>query len=496
MNKTTQLYTFFLAVSAVVLETTSAAASASPLGDKKLQQSDNFKFVAGDGRTSPPSMFLAKTSSFLSKKFKNLLSSGGGGTPDYLRPSNVDLLEPFNAAYDVSITEKFLSESEIRHYRREGSRLAIGKPAVGFSGDRTWEEVFVPRQILRRLINKGAEQCMSQEYEDTLPAGVHILTNHVKETTDPHVDYNPVTNERIENDVAVVFLNTNEDATFVVAGKYGIPIEKGKLVIFPGGSVSHHIEMNTQKEGGFVHMWGPLEVGGSHGTVGQVSRQRNLGVGWRCNWEGTTTGSAVFNPGRRRQRQRMIEEGDDTANNSSTDAEITGFVTITGYTDGIDPSGEKNNTLEVQYNLTGLPDGCSLNNLTACFYVELRDSPSCDDNNIASSLEDNGGDGDHVILNLENLAYTKIAPGLVYLNLKKPVSRLFDKPMVVRAHDGRVLACAMLTEVTYDSGDDTSGAEDIQKDDSTLSVGAIVSTSLVIWVGMVAASLMAIVAVL
>jgi hypothetical protein len=53
----------------------------------------------------------------------------------------------------------------------------------------------------------------------------------------------------------------------------------------------------------------------------------------------------------------------------------------------------------------------------------------------------------------------------------------------------------MLTEVTHD-GHDTSGAEDIQKDDSTLSVGAIVSTSLVIWVGMMAASLMAIVAVL
>jgi hypothetical protein len=183
-----------------------------------------------------------------------------------LRPSNVDLLEPFNAAYDVSITEDFLSESEIRHYRREGSRLATGKPAVGFSGDRTLDTVFVPKEILHRLINKGVEQCMSQEYEDTLPAGVVGLTVHVKETTHPHVDYNPVTLERIENDVAVVFLNTNKDATFVIAEKYGIPIKKGKLVIFPGGSVSHHIEM--KKEGGFVHMLGPLEIGGSHSTVG------------------------------------------------------------------------------------------------------------------------------------------------------------------------------------------------------------------------------------
>ena len=94
--------------------------------------------VAGDDgrRTSPSSTFLAKASSFLSKKFK-VFGGGGGDTPDYLRPSDVDLLELFNAAYDVNITENFLSESEIRHYRREGSRLDIGKPAVGFSGDRT-----------------------------------------------------------------------------------------------------------------------------------------------------------------------------------------------------------------------------------------------------------------------------------------------------------------------------------------------------------------------
>ena len=67
--------------------------------------------------------------------------------------------------------------------------------------------------------------------------------------------------------------------------------------------------------------------------------------------------------------------------------------------------------------------------------------------------------------------------------------------MVVHdARDGRVLACAMFKEVTYDSGDDTSGAEDIQEgDSSTLSVGAIVSSSAA-WV-MIGTSLMAIVAV-
>jgi hypothetical protein len=499
MNKTTLLYYFSLAVSAVVLETTSAAASASLLADKKSPSSvlaDNFKLlnVAGDdGRPSqPPSTFLAKASSFLSKKFKNL----SGGTPDYLRPSDVDLLEPFNAAYDVSITEDFLSESEIRHYRREGSRLATAKPAVGFSGDRTWEEVFVPKEILRRLINKGAEQCMSQEYEDTLPAGVHILTNHVKETTDPHVDYNPVTGERIENDVAVVFLNTNEDATFVVAGKYGIPIEEGKLVIFPGGSVSHHIEMkNERKKGGFVHMWGPLEVGGSHGIVGQVSRQLEV-QWWFATEGGTQQGKSAFHrQNQQHQNRRMLQEEDDTPTSTTTLPDnnsnnmITGEVIITGYTDGIHPNTrETNHTLEVPFNLTGLDDSC---NLTSCFYVEIKDSPlSCDGYSSALSPEKEDGDGNHVIL--KDVAHTDVAQGITYINVNKPIGHLFDKPMVVHAHDGRVLACAMFKEVTHHGHDhDSSGAEDIQKDDNTLSVGAIVSSS---WV--IAASIMGIVAVL
>lgn len=473
---------FLVAISAILLETTaSAAASASPLTDKKLQQSsvltDNLKFVAGDGHPSPSSStFLTKTSSFLFKQFKNLLGGGGTHEPDYLRPSNFDLLEPFNAAYDVSITEKFLSESEIRHYRREWSRLAIGKPAVGFSGDRTWEEVFVPREILRRLINKGAEQCMSQEYEDTLPAGVHILTNHVKETTDPHVDYNPVTNKRIQNDVAVVFLNTNEDATFVV-GKYSIPIEEGKLVIFPGGSVSHHIEMkNEKKGGGFVHMWGPLEIGGSHGTVGQVSRQ--LKWSWLAN-DLYQEGTAQYTD-RRRQRQRMIEEGDDTANTSSTDAEITGFVTITGYKDGIDPSGEKNNTLEVKYKLKGCNGECTV--------LEVEDNPNfCDEVEIGE-LDNDNSEGDVDII--EDISITDDV--VEYINVNTSVSTFFDRPIVVQGPKGRVLACAVFKEITSNYTDVSSEAEGSPMDDKNLS-GAVSSASVAVWLS-VAASIFVIAA--
>ncbi len=144
------------------------------------------------------------------------------------------------------------------------------------------------------------------------------------------------------------------------------------------------------------------------------------------------------------------------------------------------------------FNLTGLDDSC---NLTSCFYVEIKDGPSCDDySSSAASPEDDGDDGNHVIL--KDVAHSNVAQGTIYTNVNKPIGHLFDKPMVVHdARDGRVLACAMFKEVTYGSGADVSGAEDAQKDDSTLSVGAIVSTSATAWV-MIGASIMAVVAVL
>jgi hypothetical protein len=60
--------------------------------------------------------------------------------------------------------------------------------------------------------------------------------------------------------------------------------------------------------------------------------------------------------------------------------------------------------------------------------------------------------------------------GMYYIDVNTSINQLFDKPLAVNADDGRVLACAVFKEVKYDSGDDTSGAEDIQKDDITLSL--------------------------
>src|SRR6056300_2760 len=98
MNKTL-LYYSFLAASAVVLETTSAASASRP-ADKKSPGSvlaDNFKLLNVAGDDGRPSSTFLKTSSFLSRQLTKILGGGTHG-PD-LRPSNVDLLEPVDAAY-------------------------------------------------------------------------------------------------------------------------------------------------------------------------------------------------------------------------------------------------------------------------------------------------------------------------------------------------------------------------------------------------------------
>lgn len=131
---------------------------------------------------------------------------------------------------------------------------------------------FLSKSFLQKLVEVGGEQCPSENYEKSLPSGVHILTNHVKESTDSHVDCNPTTLNRIENDDGVVFLNTNPDARFIV-GDEEFPVEEGALIMFPGGSVPHHIKMKEGDDDGFVHMLGPFEVGGSHGVVCYFSRK-------------------------------------------------------------------------------------------------------------------------------------------------------------------------------------------------------------------------------
>lgn len=174
----------------------------------------------------------------------------------------------------VRMVRNFLTTKESETYRRK-EKMYERIPANGFSGDRTWGGAHLGKCFFERIYDTGAGECLSESLRASLPrSGMDILTNHVTESTDAHVDYNPITLERIAsaNDVGVVFLNSNEDATFFV-GKEEFPVEEGTLLMFAGGSIPHHIEM--AKEDGYVHMLGPFEIGGSFGIVGQINARRD-----------------------------------------------------------------------------------------------------------------------------------------------------------------------------------------------------------------------------
>ena len=109
-------------------------------------------------------------------------------------------------------------------------------------------------------------------------------------------------------------------ATFYVEDE-GYPIEEGMLITFPGGSVPHHIEMKKE-DGGFVHMLGPVEIGGSHGTVGAFIALD----------AGKQSAKAKINS--RRMLQVDGSEQDSTTTTSTNN--IAGEITVTGYRDGID----------------------------------------------------------------------------------------------------------------------------------------------------------------
>jgi hypothetical protein len=430
------------------------------------------------GRSDTSTSRLIKPTSFLSKFQVDLETSIRSSDDDEVsRPD--DLEKSLNVASAVTVTRNFLSKDEtalFRHNENKYQRM----PAVHLSGNRMWGGAYLPRSFLHKLVDVGAQQCASEDYENTLPAGVHILTNHVTETTDPHVDYKAITSEPIKNDVAVVFLNSNPDATFYVEDE-GYPVEEGMLITFPGGSVPHHIEMKKE-DGGFVHMLGLVEIGGSHGTVGQVVQvSRNLGK-LRVGSEETQT--VEVNLGRTVPVHygRMLEvddsEQDSTTTSSTTQQygtnNITGYISVTGYRDGIDSNGATNHTLEVAYRLEGLgslncsavncfsadiiknqPNFCSSAKIGQIVNDELSDQG---DNSTAaaaesytfldlevSSLLDDIGQDLSLMENL-NIEIPDVVEGVVYINIGKPVVHFFDAPMALYDQDGRMLACSVFTE--------------------------------------------------
>ena len=423
-----------------------------------------------------------------------------------------DLKKSLNMASAVTVTRNFLSEDETALFRLNENKYQR-MPAVGYSGNRTWGGAYLPRSFLHKLVEVGGQQCASEDYKKSLPAGVHILTNHVTETTDPHVDCNPTTFERIENDVAVVFLNSNPDATFYVEDE-GYPVEEGMLITFPGGSVFHHIEMEKphphhikmkkphhiemmkkkkesgkkKKDSGSVHMLGPVEVGGSHGLVGK-----------RYKPEPPERGQQRFVSyiNQNQRFWRMLEVFGSEHNSTTTSStpqqygtNITGYITVTGYRDGIDFNGVTNHTLEVAYRLEELGSlNCSAVNCVFSADIIKNQPNFCESAKIGqimnstnddaagsqtfleitslSLLDDIGQALDGVDLQSEimtlfenfNIDIPDVIEGAVYINIGKPVTYFFDAPMALHRQDETMLACSVFTEVEAAAEEDTtSGA--------------------------------------
>ena len=192
-----------------------------------------------------------------------------------------------------------------------------------------------------------------------------------------------------------------------------------------------------------------------------------------CGYRGYLMKGTASYGGSGRKWQRMIKEGDDTTNTSSTDAKINGFVTITGYEDGIDPSsGEKNTTLEVKYNFNGCNGECS--------DFEVEDNPNFCDEVAIGELDNDNSAGDVDII--EDISTTNEV--VEYINVNTSVNTFFGRPIVVKGPKERVLACAVFKEITFNYTDVSAEAEGTPMDDSTLS-GAISSASVAVWVSLV-----------
>jgi len=349
------------------------------------------------------------------------------------------------------MVRNFLTTKESETYRRK-EKMYERIPANGFSGDRTWGGAHLGKRFFERIYDTGAGECLSESLRASLPrSGVDILTNHVTESTDAHVDYNPITLERIAsaNDVGVVFLNSNEDATFFV-GKEEFPVEEGTLLMFAGGSIPHHIEM--AKKDGFVHMLGPFEIGGSFGIVGQIIARREYG--W-LNAKAYSSGYTGYQPlwvGSSPPLRKLAENETQQVTNQ-TPWSITGQITMMGYKDGIDQDGNKNHTLELAYDLEGFDPSC----VESCFYVKLKDGSAnfcdelvsgrvdSDDPDITERTGSNQQIWDEIVATADDDGKSQ---GVANVNIKFPVNLLFNYPMVIyNSTDGTILNCEIFKEI-------------------------------------------------
>ncbi len=245
--------------------------------------------------------------------------------------------------------------------------------------------------------------------------------------------------------------------------------------MFPGGSVSHHIEIKEGKDGGFVHMFGPIEVGGSHGTVG-------FGGGGKPDWasspgglisaEAKYVGALVWGVAARLP--------DPQNGKKSRSIFISGKIVVTGFPDGMDSSGNTNTTLQVAYKLEGLGN-LNCTEVGNCLRAELKDRfNNCDEVEIeieqlendepedtdvtAAEVEGDGDETNNIILKiqslLENVDEAGVIEGVKYINIGKSIAHFFNKTVTLNRHDGKILGCSTFTEVTSDAEASSGGDGD------------------------------------
>ncbi len=144
-----------------------------------LHGAAGYIFVDAADLSAVAAGMLAKSKNFLSnlKPLSQVSHLQGRGDD----PRDHEILKnkkPTNVASMVIVKKKFFSKEETAQIRLNENKYQR-MSAVGFSGNRMWGGAYVPKSLLRRLVEEGGEQCPSEEYESNLPSGVHILTNHV-----------------------------------------------------------------------------------------------------------------------------------------------------------------------------------------------------------------------------------------------------------------------------------------------------------------------------
>lgn len=214
----------------------------------------------GEGPTSIPHDFVSAVAKAISSNFtEENLHSVTKATKAWM---------PFTSQVKLKITPNFLSRDEIRYFR--DVELDRNSP-ITFHG-----VTIMPSSILRRLPRDAEtmEDCEANQMvvaneavSDEEGPSAAIMTKMLTSTTPLHYDRHrstggiigcdPTTevNATIEGEVGFIFLNSNENATFVHYRDGKVPVVSGSLITFDG-NIPHH----TVISGGVVQLAGPFHL--------------------------------------------------------------------------------------------------------------------------------------------------------------------------------------------------------------------------------------------